>query len=92
MGEAIVHKYFPTEKWEKEITTHTSTIKMIASYTKMSFSEVMELPYSLFFLYRHDAFVHNNRQTDDGREFLKALWRLQQTEPDLDAIRKMTRR
>ena len=52
----------------------------------------MELPYPLFLLYRKDSWISNMRKSEDGREFLKTLWRLQQTEADVGAIHRFQQR
>ncbi|WP_238725666.1 hypothetical protein [Diplocloster agilis] len=83
-----MNKYFPSEKWEEEICTHTGEIKAISEYTGLNFTQVYDLPYPLFLLYRRDTTIHTLKQFDKGKEFLKTLWRLQQTEPDLEAIRR----
>lgn len=85
---AIIAKYFETEEWEEDYDCASWEIKAISDYTKMSFNEVMELPISLFLLYKKEAWLHNNLKTEAGRNFLKDLWRLQQTEPDYDSIHK----
>lgn len=43
---------------------------------------------SLFSLYRKDAWIRNNMRSKEGQDFLKALWRLNQTEPDLEAVHR----
>lgn len=91
MAAAIIDKYFPKEKYEDMIYSHTAEQKLISEYTGLDFNEIMDLPYSLYFLYRHDAWVDRQRKTEDGREFLQTLWRLKQTKPDLDAVREMMR-
>ncbi len=48
----------------------------------------MDLPISLFLLYRRDAWIYNNMRTEQGRKFLEDLWRLQQTQADIPAIRR----
>lgn len=52
----------------------------------------MELSYPLFLLYRKDAWVNGLKQSEEGRELLKTLWRLQQTEADVDAIHRFQQR
>lgn len=37
---------------------------------------------------RRDAYIHVLRQTKDGREYLENAWRLEQTEPERDELRK----
>lgn len=48
----------------------------------------MNLPVSLFLLYRKDAWIYNNMRTEKGKKFLHDVWRLQQTVPDYQAIHK----
>ncbi len=80
------------EEWESDYDTSSSEIKAISDYSRLSFNEVMNLPISLFLLLRKDAWMHNNMQSEKGKEFLKALWRLRQTEPDYGAIRNFQNR
>lgn len=90
--EAIIDKYFDTEQWESQYDTSTSEIKAISDYSGLTFNEVLNLPLSLFLLYRRDAWIFNNMQSEKGKEFLKALWRLRQTEPDYEAIHRFQER
>lgn len=85
---AIITKYFETEEWEEDYDCASYEIKAISDYTGLSFNEVMDLPISLFLLYKKEAWIHSNLKTEAGRKFLKDLWRLQQTEPDYNAIHK----
>lgn len=87
MGAALIKKTFDSEKWEDEIYEHTSEQKMISGYMGIGVLDVDNLPYSLYFLYRRDAWIHAAKQSEEGRELLKTCWRLRQTEPDLEAIR-----
>lgn len=88
-GVALTDNFFKKEKWETEITnSSTSTEKIIADYTGLKFPEIYNLPYSEYLLYRHDAWVANMMQSDEGKEFMQTCWRLQQTNADVDAIRK----
>jgi len=66
----------------------SSEEKAIADYSGLTIKEVQDLPMSLFLLYRRDAWIRNNMKTKEGQEFLKALWRLNQTEPDLEAVHR----
>ncbi len=86
--EAIIDKYFDTEQWESQYDTSTSEIKAISDYSGLTFNEVLNLPLSLYLLYRRDAWIHNNMRSEKGKEFLKALWRLRQTEPDYEVIHR----
>lgn len=89
---AIIDKYFESEGWENNYDTSSGEIKAIGDYTGLSFNEVMDLPMSLFLLLRKDAWIYNNMRSEKGKEFMKALWRLRQTEPDYDAIHNFQNR
>ena len=85
---AIFSKYYETEEWENDYNGSTYEIKAISDYTGLSFNAVMELPISLFLLYKKEAWIYSNLKTEAGRKFLKDLWRLQQKEPDYEAIHR----
>ena len=86
--EAIIAKYFDVEEWEGDYDCSTYEVKAISDYTGLNFDEVLELPISLYLLYKKEAWLHNNLRTEAGRKFLKDIWRLQQTEPDYEAIHR----
>ncbi len=46
------------------------------------------LPYSYFLLLNRESWIESYEQTQEGREILKNLWRLQQTKADETAVRK----
>lgn len=48
------------------------------------------MPYSFFLLLNRESWIASYQSSKDGREILKNLWRLQQTEADEDAIHKFT--
>lgn len=37
---------------------------------------------------RRDAYIHVLQQTEKGREYLENAWRLEQTKPERDKLRK----
>ena len=84
--DAIIQKYLSTEEWEGKYQTMSGELKAISDYTRLSFDEVMEQPYSLFLLYRKDAWMYNNMRSEAGRKFMKDLIRLQTTSADLQAV------
>lgn len=91
IGNAIIRKYFPADEWEKEFDLATWEIRRISEYTKLSFKEVLDLPYGAYLLYRKESWIASFQISEDGREFLKALWRLRQTEADEKAISEFRR-
>lgn len=58
----------------------------------MSIDMVVNLPISLFLLFRKNAWLHNQYSSEKGREMLKDFWRLMQTEPDIEAVRRFQKR
>lgn len=50
--------------------------------------QVEELDYIDYLIYRRDAFIHRMSQTEDGEKYLNNAWRLEQTKPDRDGLRK----
>ncbi|CAM2361101.1 hypothetical protein LISE100100_00360 [Listeria seeligeri] len=65
----------------------SSTEKAICDYTGLSFFDVEKLKYVDFLLYRRDSWLYNLKKSEDGRKFLKDLWRYQQTDADSVAIK-----
>lgn len=53
----------------------------------ISLLEVEDLNYVDFLRYRRDAFIYNMSQTEKGQEYLDKAYRLEQTEPDKEALR-----
>lgn len=90
IGKLIVDKYFPTEQWEIDDKLYISTadIKSISEYTGLNFTEIYNLPYPLFLLYRRESWIYGLKQSEKGREFLKTLWELRQTDVDTKAIKE----
>lgn len=90
--DAIIDKYYEFEEWESSYDNSSSEIKAIGDYTGLSFNEVLDLPLSLFLLYKKDAWIYNNLRTEKGKKLLKDVWRLQQTKADLQAIHEWQER
>lgn len=88
IGEAIIEKYFPSENWEEEYYCITSDVKAVSEYTGLNFLEIYNLPYSLFLLYRKESWIYGLKQSEKGREFLKTLWGLKQTDVDTKAVKE----
>lgn len=47
-----------------------------------------QLEYVKYLTWLRDAYIYNLNQTEDGREYLKNAWRMEQTAPDRSALRK----
>ena len=85
---AFDEKYFHAEDWEKNYRIHTGELRRISRYSGLNFNEILNLPYPLFLLLRRDSWIDSWMQNPEGREFLKNLWRLKQTEADVKTVRK----
>lgn len=58
----------------------------------MSFTEILNLPYSFYLLLNKESWIDSWQCSKEGRTFLKDLWRLKQTGADVEAIRKFEQR
>ena len=61
---------------------------MVAQYTLLDFEKIQRLNYVTFLQYRRDAFIQRYRETPEGREYLDNAWRMEQTKPDMEGLRK----
>lgn len=89
---AILEKYFVRDEWEEEYEETTGETKAIIDYSELSYQEVLDLPMSLYLILKKDAWLNTLKSSNQGREFLKTLYTLQQTEPDYDAIKRFNER
>ena len=64
----------------------------MADYTGLNFLEVEALDYLTYLTWRRDAFIHKMSQTEKGQEYLDNAWRMEQTKPDREALRKKLRK
>ncbi|WP_133158789.1 hypothetical protein [Clostridium thermosuccinogenes] len=55
----------------------------------MSQDKVLQMPHDIFRLNLKYAFIEEKMQTEEGREYLRKAYRLQQTKPDMDKLRKL---
>ncbi|HAO61548.1 MAG TPA: hypothetical protein DCQ90_06430 [Erysipelotrichaceae bacterium] len=81
--------YYPSPdgyKGKYSINTHEE--KLIRDYSGHSFDEIEQLSIIEYWLLLRDAVVHGNMQTQEGREYLDNAWRIEQTEPDRQALRE----
>ena len=64
----------------------------MADYAGLSLPEVESLDYLTYLTWRRDAFIHKWSQSEKGREYLDNAWRMEQTKPDREALRKKLRK
>jgi hypothetical protein len=53
--------------------------------------DIENLDYMDYLIYRRDAFIWKMSQTEKGEKYLDNAWRLEQTQPDRQALRKKFR-
>ena len=61
---------------------------LVSKYTGLSILQVEELDYLDYLRYRRDAFIYRMSQTEEGEKYLNNAWRLEQTKPDRESLRK----
>lgn len=54
----------------------------------MSFSEVGQLYYPQYLVWRRDAWIHRLSSTEAGQKYLDDAWRMEQTKPDRKKLRQ----
>lgn len=60
----------------------------MAQYANMTLPDVCDLLLDDYLLLLRDAFIARKLQSVSGREYLDNAWRLEQTEPDVDGLRR----
>lgn len=61
---------------------------LVATYANISILQVGELNYIQYLYLRRDALIHMLEQSEKGREYLDDAWRLTQTKPDREGLRR----
>ena len=64
----------------------------MAEYTGLNFFQVGELDYIQYLIWRRDAYIYRQNKTQAGREYLDNAWRMEQTAPDRQSLRKKLRK
>ena len=64
----------------------------MSDYTGLSFLEVAELDYLQYLIWRRDAYIHVLSQSEEGQEYLKNAYRMEQTKPDRKRLREKLRK
>lgn len=60
----------------------------MSEYTGLNMLQVQELDYIEYLMYRRDAFIWRMSQSKEGTEYLDKAYRLEQTEPNREALRE----
>ncbi len=93
-----IEKINEGEQWEPFANIHCRINKTKGSESAnagaqrfqatLTILEVDELDYIAYLQYRRDAFIYFLNQTENGQEYLDNAYRLEQTEPDREGLRK----
>lgn len=81
--------YYPadTDSTGNHYVIETIGEHLVAHYANMTLPAVDDLLLDDYLLLLRDAFIARKLRTPDGCEYLDNAWRLEQTEPDVDALR-----
>lgn len=88
MRRAVAAKYFSNEAWEDAYQMATAEENRMAKYAGCSLLSLQDLPLSLYLLIKKDSWIESMHTSEESREVLATLWRLQQTKADLKKIRE----
>ena len=61
---------------------------LVAEYTGLNFLQIKQLNFIEYLVYRRDAFINMLNGSEAGQEYLRNAWRMEQTEPDRNALRR----
>ena len=64
----------------------------MAEYTGLNFLQIAELDYIQYLVWLRDAYIYKLSRTEEGQEYLDNAWRMEQTKPDREALRKKLRK
>lgn len=71
-----------------EYATRSWWRHLVAEYTGLNFFEVSRLNYLQYLIWRRDAFIQWLSRSEAGQEYLDNAWRMEQTKPDRQALRR----
>ena len=57
-------------------------------YCHIDIYEVQEMEIDVYLFFMREAMIFENSKTDEGREYLRNCWRMEQTKPDREGLRK----
>jgi len=62
--------------------------KIVCKYTGCDFDRLESMKVFEYWLLLRDAVIYNYSQSEEGREYLDNCWRMEQTEPDREGLRR----
>lgn len=70
------------------LVTDTEDLKTVSDYTGLDFEKCLALDIRTYKTLFRDAFIHQMKQTEQGREYLEECWTLQQTKPERNKLKR----
>ena len=70
------------------LSVGTESYAIVSEVFGLSIQEQMNLDSLTFFRLYRDAFCFKLAQTKEGTEYLEKCWRMRQTKPDIEALRR----
>ncbi len=61
---------------------------MVSEYTGLNILEVNNLDWIDYLQFRRDAFIYHQSKTEAGQEYLNNAFRLEQTTPERDKLKR----
>ena len=82
--------YYPREDSGQEIPYNLATRpeKLVMDYCRINIYEVQEMEIDVYLFFLREAMIFENSRTDEGREYLRNCWRIEQTRPDRQKLRE----
>ena len=71
------------------LSTDTDDLKLLHDYTGLNFEHLLNLDCYTYRKLLINAFIDKMKQSNEGREYLEKAWYLQQTDMDVDKVRKI---
>lgn len=57
-------------------------------YCRIDIYEVQEMEIDVYLFFLREAMIYENSQSEEGREYLKDCWRMEQTKPERNKLRE----
>lgn len=82
--------FYPRQDKGDEIpyTLLTRPERLVMDYCHIDIYEVQEMEIDVYLFFMREAMIFENSKTEEGREYLKNCWRMEQTKPDREGLRK----
>jgi hypothetical protein len=77
------------EEVKEYLTTETEELKKVSDYSGLNFDECLSLGMDTYKQLFKDAFIHDMKQSKEGKEYLEDCWLLQQTTPNRGKLKEM---